>query len=321
MPPIYTAASVVVAAGVCAAIARHYLRRRSSATQAAATSSIKRVSPKARVLAVLGDPVSVTRTPLEFPAALARSRSGLDAVFVPLHVPPQSLPTAFVALREFGNVDGYVLTKPHKETGAALCDQLTPEARNVGASNVVRLEADGTVTGSILDGVGFCDGLASSGHAIDGKRFLLVGAGGAARAIAVTLRARGARRIDVINRTAPRARALIDLLASSSATSGPFTGEALTELPAGRLADEYDAVIQCTSLGHSKDDALPIDPERLRPPLLCAEVIHTPIETPFLAAARQQGCTCHHGKHMLDKQIDAICEFLTAVHLKSLPRE
>jgi len=70
-------------------------------------------------------------------------------------------------------------------------------------------------------------------------------------------------------------------------------------------------LVQCTSLGHDEKDAPPVELQRLVPPLVCAEVIHTPLETCFLAAARQQGCVVHHGGHMLDRQIDAIVRFLT----------
>jgi len=162
----------------------------------------------------------------------------------------------------------------------------------------------------VTSGVGFADGLAAAGHEVQGSRFLLIGAGGAARAIASTLQLRGAASIDVINRTAPRAQALVDAL-RSTAGDGAAAYRALAALPAGPLHAHYDMVVQCTSLGHNAHDAWPIDPERLVPPLLCAEVIHTPIETPFLAAARLRGCAVHHGAHMLDKQIDAICAFLT----------
>lgn len=80
-----------------------------------------------------------------------------------------------------------------------------------------------------------------------------------------------------------------------------------------RALDARDAqvVVQCTCLGHRSEDEPPLDLSRLHPPLVCAEVIHTPLETAFLAAARRQGCKVHHGEHMLDKQIDAICAFLT----------
>ena len=139
---------------------------------------VKSVSPRARVFATLGDPVDIVRTPLIFPAALGRTAPGVDAVLVPLHVPPQALGTAFEALRQFGNLDGFVITKPHKEAAAKLCDELSVEARAVGAVNVARVTSDGRrIIGAILDGVGFTDGLEACGHAVKGKRFLLLGAG------------------------------------------------------------------------------------------------------------------------------------------------
>jgi len=301
----------VALAGVAAAALAIVVRTRFGASQQ--SSLVQSISPRARVLAVVGDPVDVTRTPLIFPTALARSLQDRDAVLVPLHVPPSGLRLAFDALRLWGNFDGFVLTKPHKEAAIALVDELTPDARSVGAINVARIR-DGRVIGHILDGIGFTDGLTSAGHAVQGRRFLLIGAGGAARAIAFTLHARGASSIDVINRTASRARALVSALAAQEGRT--CAGKrchtaALSALPPGLLHAHYDVVVQCTNQGHHPDDQAPIDLDRLVPPLVCAEVIHTPLETRFLAVARRQGCTVHHGAHMLDKQIDAICTFLT----------
>lgn len=308
MSTVYTAAVAASATAALVIVAWRHWRHHCDQKR----SLVQQVSPRTRVLAVVGDPVNITRTPLVFPAALARAPGDVDAVLVPLHVPASALPLAFAALREWPNLDGFVLTKPHKEAGLSMCDELSPEARVVGAINVARLLDDGRVVGHILDGAGFVDGLAACGHLPRGQRFLLVGAGGAARAIAFTLQVRGAKSIDVVNRTVARAHALVEALAANGGSRG-CTPRALPTLPIGPLSDHYDVVVQCTSLGHSPQDAPPLDLARLVPPLVCAEVIHTPLETAFLLAARQRGCTIHHGTHMLDKQIDCICRFLTEV--------
>ncbi len=97
---------------------------------------------------------------------------------------------------------------PHKTAIVALLDELTPEARQVGAVNVVRRAPDGRLHGTILDGEGFVAGLASARHRVDGSACLLMGAGGAAAAIAFALAAHGCRELTVANRTAAKSTAL-----------------------------------------------------------------------------------------------------------------
>ena len=311
--PMLCNRSIVLVSVPLAVLVVRFVRRRLCA-QPTTSSIVQRISPKARVLATLGDPVGVVRTPIVFPAALERANRALgaaiDAVLVPLDVPPAALPDVFSTIRQVRNFDGVVITKPHKEASIALCDTLTPEALAVGAINVARAR-DGHVTGHILDGVGFCDGLEACGHTLRGERCLLVGAGGAAKAIAFTLRQRGVASVTVYNRTQARARSLVDALVGSkdSAAAPGFTAAVVAALPAN-LNAHFTMVVQCTSLGHRADDPTPFDFSLLTPPMLCAEVIHTPLETPFLAEARRRGCVCHHGAHMLDRQIDAIRAFL-----------
>ena len=152
MSPTFLAAAVGVGALAVLIVTRRRCRKRNSQPPHSTSSMVQSISPRARVLAVLGDPVNVTRTPFVFPAALARARTGIDAVLVPLHVPSEALPTAFAAVRQWPNFDGFVVTKPNKEQAAILCDTLTPEAQAVGAINVARRQPDGRIIGHILDG-------------------------------------------------------------------------------------------------------------------------------------------------------------------------
>ncbi|KAJ8600361.1 hypothetical protein CTAYLR_000692 [Chrysophaeum taylorii] len=249
------------------------------------------ISPRARVVAIIGDPVGVTRTSLVFP------RYTPKAVLIPLDVPASKLATTLRGLFGARNFDGLVVTKPHKENVVALCDRLSSVARSVGAVNCVRRCRDGLLYGANFDGAGFVEGLRKRYPAfLDAPRTcLLVGAGGAARAIARELVATG-HRVRVTNRTLARAT---DLAAAIPGV------EVATTLEPG-----YDLVVQCTSLGHSPDDPLPIDPSILVPPTLCAEIIMNPPQTRFLEAARNRGCRCHAGRHMLDAQLQLLATFL-----------
>lgn len=271
-------------------------------------SSVNRVSPAARALFIVGQPIDVTRSPLDFPAALGRLRGrssackDADAVLVPLDVPPSGLDALVAGLAQTTNCDGLIVTRPHKEAILRSCTHLTAAARAVGCCNVVRFHK-GSLIGTNMDGAGFVGGLVRErgANAVRGRRCLLVGAGGAARAIAHTLVAEGARSVSVTNRTRERAQAL------AKAVPGVL---ALDALPAS--LKDVDVLIQCTSLGHAPGDPDPVPCDLLKPPLVCCEVVHTPEETAFLKAARERGCDVHHGKHMLSAQLDALCEFLVA---------
>jgi shikimate dehydrogenase len=149
-----------------------------------------------RVAAVIGWPVEHSRSPQMFEAAFAAA--AMDAVMIPIGVPPESLAKIVDALRAMGAL-GASVTVPHKLAAAALCDELSPDARAIGAVNCLRLYGD-HVMGHNTDCHGFTDGLAAAGFDPAGKRCVILGAGGAARAVAYGLRAANAGTIDVIAR-------------------------------------------------------------------------------------------------------------------------
>jgi shikimate dehydrogenase len=225
-----------------------------------------------------------------------------DSVLLPLDVPPKGLDALVNGLAQTTNCDGLIVTRPHKESILKSCTHLTAAARAVGCCNVVRFHK-GSLIGTNMDGDGFVGGLIQQrgANAVRNQRCLLVGAGGAARAVAHGLVQNGARSVSVVNRTKARAQALAARIPGV---------RALDALPAS--LNDVDLLIQCTSLGHEASDPDPVPRDLLRPPLVCCEVVHTPEETAFLRAARERGCDTHAGTHMLSAQLDAICEFLVA---------
>lgn len=182
-----------------------------------------------RLAAVLGWPVEHTRSPALLNAAFVADQ--IDAVLVPIAVPPEGLATVVSALRTI-NFLGASVTIPHKLAVAALCDELSADAKAIGAVNCLQL-ADGALIGHNTDCAGFLDGLTEAGVDLHGKRVVLLGAGGAARAVAYGVR--GARAIEVI------ARRPADV---SWATAWPWTDENLRDC-FGRA----DLVVDCTSTG------------------------------------------------------------------------
>jgi shikimate dehydrogenase len=187
------------------------------------------ISGTTRVAAVLGWPVVHSRSPAMLNAAFAVDQ--IDAVLVPIGVPPESLAAIVSALRAM-NALGASVTLPHKVAVAALCDELSPAAKAIGAVNCLQF-TDGRVVGHNTDCDGYVDGLVAAGFDLRGKRAVVLGAGGAARAIAYGLRA--TRAVEII------ARREVDW-----AKAWPWTDEQLRECFA-----RADLVVDCTSAGLS----------------------------------------------------------------------
>lgn len=253
-----------------------------------------------RLVVILAHPIAHVRTPSEMNRHFAAI--GRNAVLVPVQVMPEDLGTVVAALRRVPNLGGIVVTIPHKETIAALCDRLTDAARLVGAVNVIRREADGTLTGGQFDGDGFVRGLRAAGHEVRGKHVWMVGAGGAAAGIGHAMLRNGVARLTIHNRTAARADALVARLLGAMPGAPVSCGG---PDPAG-----HDIVVNATSLGLHATDALPLDAEMLAPGMLVAEVVMQPDRTALLAAAARRGCATHPGLPMLLEQIPILAEFV-----------
>jgi len=212
-----------------------------------------------RVAAVLGWPVTHTKSPALLNAAFAATST--DAVLVPMGVPPADLAAAVAGLRAIRML-GASVTVPHKLAVMPLCDELSASARAVGAVNCLQLEDDRLV-GHNTDEGGFLDGLLGAGFDLKGKRAVILGAGGAARAVAYGLR--GGRAIEVIARQPATV---------SWAVAWPWTAENLRDTFA-----RADVVIDTTPVGlesgSTEDawlDALPLD--ALRPGAWVASLIY-----------------------------------------------
>lgn len=268
------------------------------------------ISGRTRVFGILGDPIHQVKTP-QFINPLFASQ-GLDAVMVPLHVEPAALATTLQALRGIRNFDGFIVTVPHKVAMVSLCDDLTPDARLVGAVNAVRRTADGRLIGTILDGDGFVHGLRAAGIEPAGLSVYLAGAGGAANAIAFAVAKAGARRLTIANRSADKAATLVNRVVAAFPA---LEGAVGTDDPTG-----HDLVINATSLGLRAGDALPLDAGRLEAGQIVAEIIMDPVVTPLLAAAAARGCRTHAGAPMLAGQIQLMAAFMTSGSVAEAPR-
>ena len=258
------------------------------------------IDGKTKLYAIVADPIEQVKTPQTL-NALMRERN-FNGVLVPMQVAPENLTGWFESLRAIKNFGGLIVTVPHKQAIAKLCDEVSEAARLIGAVNVVRREADGRMVGDILDGRGFVAGLRGNNIELAGKRVFLAGAGGAANAIAFALAEAGVAEIGIYNRTVAKVQDLIDRLHQAHPD---FKVKVAGASPAG-----YDIVVNATSLGMKEGDPLSLDAQGLVPGQVVAEIIMKPETTALLAAAQSRGCKIHFGLPMLRSQADLMAAFV-----------
>ncbi|WP_027526228.1 shikimate dehydrogenase [Bradyrhizobium sp. Ec3.3] len=242
---------------------------------------------------IIGMPVAHSRSPAIHNYWL--NAHGIPGVYVPLAVQPERLKDALPGLVALG-FRGCNVTMPHKQTAMALLARVNDTARRIGAVNTIVVEEDGTLSGFNNDGNGFVQSLrdAREDWRAEEGPILLLGAGGASRAVVVALLENGAREILIANRTADKAEAL----------AKEFGANVRTVAWADRSAAVADKalVVNCTDRGMVGKDALEIDLSRLKPSTLVADLIYTPLETRFLAEARTRGCKTVNGLGLLLNQ-------------------
>jgi shikimate dehydrogenase len=260
-----------------------------------------RISGSTRVLFILADPVAHVRTPQAI-NALAQ-RYAADCVMVPCEVAAADLGTVVGALRAMKSVDGAVVTMPHKLAAAELCDELGITARAAGVVNAIRRTPDGKLRGEVFDGLGFVAALRGSGFDPHGARVFLMGAGGAACAIAFALAQNGVRRLAVCNRTGSKAQRLASMLTFRFPEVEVLISG--TPNPAGS-----DLVVNASTLGRNPQDELPLDVQYLDKNMRVADVVMSATPTPLLLAAQSRGCITQSGQAMLEGQLPLIAQFL-----------
>ena len=222
---------------------------------------------------------------------------GLAWRYVNCEVPPEKLADAVRGARAMGWA-GFNCSLPHKVTVIEHLDHLAPSAEVIGAVNTVVVR-DGLLIGENTDGQGFLEALRGVGE-IRGRRVLLFGAGGAARAVAVELALAGAAHIAVVNRGRLRGQELADLIAAKTTAAAEY----LHWHPAMPIPTDTDIVINATSIGlfPRVDDQLDIDWTTLRPGMVVADAIPNPPRTHLIRRAEAAGCTVLDGLGMLVNQ-------------------
>ena len=259
------------------------------------------LSGKAALAGVVGWPIAHSRSPRLHGYWL--ETYGIDGAYLPLAVRPEDLEAALRGLLAAG-FRGVNLTIPHKEKAMALCDRVEETAQRIGAVNTLVFD-EGRIHGSNSDAFGFIENLRAGAaghdlahdlahdltHDLTAAPAVLLGAGGAARAVAVALLEAGVPALRICNRSPERAAALAAEL-----------GAAATALPWAQRADALDDIgllVNSTSLGMSGQPPLEIALDRLPPSALVTDLVYSPLETELLTAARLRGCGTVDGLGML----------------------
>ncbi len=249
---------------------------------------------RSRIAGVMGWPIAHSRSPELHGYWLERYK--IEGACVPLAVAPEDLGAALEALSTLGFA-GASITLPHKEAALALVAEADDSARRIGAVNTVVVRSDGTLLGMNTDGFGFLENIHHGHPAWDAGAgpIVVLGAGGAARAIVTALVAEGAGEIRLINRTEEKARGL-------AAGMGPGAASEIQVRPwreRGAALDGAALLVNATSLGMTGAPALEIDLEALPADALVNDIVYAPLETGLLAAARARGNPVVDGIGML----------------------
>ena len=242
-----------------------------------------------KLFAVLGDPIGHSMSPIMHNDLLSLHQ--IDAHYHPLKVSKEELQTAVSGLKSIG-ISGFNVTVPHKSSIIPFLDDVDPLALSIGAVNTV-VNENGKLIGYNTDGYGFLKGLDAYISSLTDKKVLVIGAGGAARAIYFTMAKMNPQVIDIANRTIDKAVELIEAC--------PFdtSSKALSLEEAGEQLAEYDIVIQTTMIGMNPNiSEMPISLKNLKPQSLVCDIIYNPLETQFLREAKQNGATIQTGIDM-----------------------
>ncbi len=249
---------------------------------------------------VIGDPIAQVKSPAGVSEML--QARGHNALCIPGHIAPQDLDVLWAGLKTLKNLDGVIVTVPHKIAAVHMADRLSERAAFLGVVNTLRRTQTGW-EGDMFDGIGHVSALQKAGCVLEGKRAVLAGAGGAGSAIAHALVLAGVSELAIHETDEVRREALIVRL-SSLGMAKVFAGS--TD-PTG-----FDVVVNATPSGMKDGDPLPFDGDKLTADMFIGEVITKPAVSPLVERARSIGCRAITGVDMFVEVRDLMVDYLSA---------
>jgi shikimate dehydrogenase len=253
------------------------------------------VDVNTKLVGLLGNPLGHSFSPAMHNTAF--QTLDLNYFYMPIEVKSSDLKDVAIGISKM-NFAGYNVTIPHKIRIMEYIDHVDELARKIGAVNVVTLK-NGFSTGYNTDGIGFLQSLKSeTGIAVVGKCFFIIGCGGAARAISMTLSLKRAAKIFICNRTAQKAA---DLVGEINAQVRPCSEAVPMEPDSIRAAlHQADVLINTTSVGmYPEEDRMPIEGDLIPNGLIVSDIVYNPVHTKLLKVAKEKGCKTVSGLGML----------------------
>jgi len=260
---------------------------------------IKGPTGRTRLYPLFGDPIIYVRSPEFFTRGMIAR--GQDAMCIPMEVSDHALDPFMKGISVVPNVDGLLITMPHKFNAFTYCATGSETSKRLNVVSVMRRNADGSWHGDMLDGDAFVKAQIDHGAKPGGAKALLLGAGGAGSAIAISLLQAGVRELIIHDVSAERVDRLLETIADL-AGGRARAGDAD---PTG-----CDMVCNATPMGMDGKDPLPVDASLLRPTMFVGDVIAGHDETPLLRAAREAGCGTANGDHMVEAVQTIMLDFM-----------
>ncbi|WP_260284751.1 shikimate dehydrogenase [Peribacillus aracenensis] len=258
-----------------------------------------------KIYGVMGDPIAHSMSPDIHNDAF--EKENIEAVYHHFHVTKEGLNDAVKGMKALG-IEGFNITIPHKTSIIPFLDEVDELALAIGAVNTV-VNKNGRFIGYNTDGKGFfkslCDEISSD---IKAKKTLVIGAGGAARAIYFTLVKEGVKQVDIANRTKERAAQLV--------SDCPYdkVSKALSIIEAEESLSQYDLIIQTTSAGMSPElDHSPLKVDQLKTGAIVSDIIYNPLQTKLLREAGEKGAETQNGLGMFINQAALAFEIWTGI--------
>jgi shikimate dehydrogenase len=268
------------------------------------------ITGKTKICGVIGDPIEHTLSPIMHNAAFNALK--LDYAFLAFKVKPAEVGNAVNGMRALGIV-GLNVTMPHKSAVINYLDEVEQAAKATGSVNTI-LNKDGKLFGFNTDGIGALKALKENGVAPKGRKVLLLGAGGAARAIAYTM-AKEADELVVLNRTVKPAEELANLLKGT--LNKKVVAGSLSPSTIKQNLQDSDILVNATSVGMKPNaNQSPVAPEWLKTDLAVMDIVYNPVETKLVKDAKVAGAKVVSGVEMLIYQGAASFEIWTG---KSAP--
>jgi shikimate dehydrogenase len=257
------------------------------------------LSGATRLFPIIGDPITYVESPVRLTRTFAEREH--NGVCIPMHVTAEDLDVAMAGLSATANVDGILVTMPHKFAAFALCATSSERSRMLGVVSVMRRNPDRTWHGDVLDGLAFVKAQKNHGAHVEGARALLIGAGGAGRAIAFALLEAGIGELVVYDADASRVGTLLARIAEFG------DNRVVTGSPDPTACD---LVFNATPIGMEERDPLPLDATLLTSSMFVGDVIAGHGVTPLIRAAQNAGCNTANGDDMVDAVQDLMVDFM-----------